>query len=102
LLPVIERYRKHDIPKFFRCDAAFTNPTLLETENYPYTIRIKANAVLEQKIEHLLKRHVGRPLQKPQGVLPPDYRTRQSPGITLARHVNAVAIPTFPTSPRLL
>jgi len=55
LLPVIERYRKYDIPKFFRGDAAFANPalmTLLETESYRYAIRIAANAVLEREIEH--------------------------------------------------
>jgi hypothetical protein len=69
LLPVIERYRKYDIPKFFRGDAAFANPalmTLLETESYHYAIRIAANAVLEREIEHLLKRPVGRPSRKPK------------------------------------
>src|SRR5262249_37443321 len=53
LLPVIERYRGLDIPKFFRGDAAFANPKLLrllEQEGFRYAIRIKANAVLERKI----------------------------------------------------
>jgi hypothetical protein len=61
LLPVIERYRCLEIPKFFRGDAAFADPkliTLLETEDYRYAIRLKANAVLEWEIEHLLKRPV--------------------------------------------
>ncbi len=69
LLPVIERYRHLSIPKFFRGDAAFANPALyrlLEIEGYHYTIRIKANAVLEQGIEHLLTRPVGRPSYKPK------------------------------------
>lgn len=69
LLPVIERYRHLTIPKFFRGDAAFANPALyrlLEKEGYRYTIRIKANAVLEREIEHLLKRPVGRPSRKPK------------------------------------
>ena len=69
LLPVIERYRHLDIPKFFRGDAAFANPALyrvLEKEGYLYTIRLKANAVLEREIEHLLKRPVGRPSHKPK------------------------------------
>jgi hypothetical protein len=69
LLPVIERYRQCDIPKFFRGDAAFALPklmTLLEKESYRYVIRIKANAVLEREIEHLLQRPVGRPSRKPK------------------------------------
>jgi hypothetical protein len=69
LLPVIERYRHCDIPKFFRGDAAFADPALyrlLEEEGYRYAIRIKANAVLEREIEHLLTRPVGRPSQKPK------------------------------------
>ena len=69
LLPVIDRYRDLDIPKFFRGDAAFANPALyrvLEEEGYSYVIRLKANAVLERKIEHLLTRSVGRPSHKPQ------------------------------------
>ena len=59
LLPVIERYRQYDIPKFFRGDAAFAIPELyafLEAEQFFYTIRLKANAVLEREIEHLLTR----------------------------------------------
>jgi len=69
LLPVIERYRRYDIPKFFRGDAAFAIPALylvLEEEGYRYAIRIKANAVLEREIKHLLKRPVGRPPLKPK------------------------------------
>lgn len=69
LLPVIERYRHCDIPKFFRGDAAFANPALyrlLEKEGYLYAIRVKANAVLEREIEHLLTRPVGRPSHKPK------------------------------------
>ena len=69
LLPVIHRYRHLDIPKFFRGDAAFANPALyrvLEKEGYRYVIRLKANAVLEREIEHLLTRPVGRPSRKPK------------------------------------
>jgi hypothetical protein len=64
LLPVIERYRDRDIPKYFRGDSAFALPKLLrllEKEGFRYAIRLKANAVLERKIAHLLKRPVGRP-----------------------------------------
>jgi len=69
LLPVIERYRHLSIPKFFRGDAAFAIPALyrvLEKEGYHYVIRLKANAVLEREIEHLLTRPVGRPSHKPK------------------------------------
>jgi hypothetical protein len=69
LLPVIERYCHLSIPKFFRGDAAFANPALyrlLEEESYRYAIRLKANAVLERQVEHLLTRPVGRPSHKPK------------------------------------
>jgi Transposase DDE domain group 1 len=69
LLPVIARYRDLKIPKFFRGDAAFASPKLfllLEEESYWYAIRLKANAVLERTIAHLMKRPVGRPSKKPK------------------------------------
>ena len=69
LLPVIARYRNLDLPKFFRGDAAFAGPKLLrllEGEGFRYAIRLKANAVLERKIAHLLRRPVDRPSRKPK------------------------------------
>ena len=69
LLPVIERYRHWSIPKFFRGDAAFAIPELyrlLEAEQFSYAIRLKANAVLEWEIAHLLTRPVGRPSHQPK------------------------------------
>ena len=50
--------------RFFRGDAAFALPDLydfLEAEGYKYTIRLKANAILQDAIAYLLKRPVGRP-----------------------------------------
>ena len=64
LEPVVARYRERTKRQFFRGDAAFAVPDLydyLETEGYKYTIRLKANAVLQGHIAHLLKRPVGRP-----------------------------------------
>lgn len=64
LEPVVGRYRKTVKRRFFRGDAAFALPDLydyLEAEGYKYTIRLKANAVLQRHIAHLLKRPVGRP-----------------------------------------
>jgi hypothetical protein len=69
LLPVIERYRHRDIPKYFRGDAAFAIPALyhvLEGEGLRYTIRIPANDALMARIGHLLSRPVGRPSHKPK------------------------------------
>ena len=64
LTPVIARYAERDIMRFFRGDAAFAIPELYETleaEGYHYAIRLKKNAVLEEKISHRLTRPVGRP-----------------------------------------
>src|SRR5262245_47674230 len=40
--------------------------TVLVAEHYWYAIRLKANAVLERHIAHLLKRPVGRPSKRPK------------------------------------
>ena len=64
LEPVIARYRGRMKRWYFRADAAFANPEiyeLLEAEGYKYTIRLPANAVLQQHIGWLLKRPLGRP-----------------------------------------
>ena len=64
LEPVMARYRGKMKRRYFRGDAAFANPEvyeLLEAEGYKYTIRLPANAVLQESIAWLLKRPVGRP-----------------------------------------
>ncbi len=65
LEPVIARYRGAVVKRrFFRGDAAFAIPDLydlLEAEGFKYTIRLKANSVLQARISHLLRRPVGRP-----------------------------------------
>jgi Transposase DDE domain group 1 len=69
LMPVIDRYRDRDIPKFFRGDSAFAFPKLfglLEREGFRYAIRLKSNAVLERKIARWMTRPVGRPSHKPK------------------------------------
>ena len=68
LLPVIDRYRDRDIPKYYRGDLAFAIPGLycvLEEESLQYTVRIPANKDLMARIRHLLTRPVGRPSYKP-------------------------------------
>ena len=64
LEPVMARYRHGMKRRYFRGDAAFTNPEIyefLEAEGYKYTIRLPANSVLQESIAWLLKRPVGRP-----------------------------------------
>jgi len=64
LEPVIARYRDGLKRRYFRGDAAYANPDIyefLEAEGYKYTIRLPANAVLQQSIDWLLKRPKGRP-----------------------------------------
>jgi hypothetical protein len=68
LEPIVKRYRASDIRKFFRGDAGFADPKVypyLEDEGYFYAIRLIGNAILHDKIEHLMTRPVGRPSNKP-------------------------------------
>ena len=62
--PVVARYRDGLKRRYFRGDAAYANPDIyefLEAEGYKYTIRLTANAVLQERIGRLLKRPMGRP-----------------------------------------
>src|SRR5215204_334104 len=64
LEPVVARYRTTMKRRYFRADAGFASPEVyafLEVEDYGYVIRLPANAVLQRRIAHLLKRPVGRP-----------------------------------------
>jgi hypothetical protein len=64
LPPVVERYRERKLRRYFRADAAFAKPEIyafLEAEGYAYAIRLPTNAVLQEKISHLLTRPIGRP-----------------------------------------
>jgi hypothetical protein len=64
LEPVVARYRGRKLRRFFRGDAAFAAPDIyefLEAEGFGYVIRIKRNAVLQERIGYLLKRPIGRP-----------------------------------------
>jgi Transposase DDE domain group 1 len=69
LEPVIDRYRGRSRALYFRGDAAFAKPELyelLEAEDIGYAIRLPANAILQERIGHLLTRPVGRPPSKPR------------------------------------
>jgi Transposase DDE domain group 1 len=73
LEPVVARYRTTLKRRYFRADAAFASPEVyafLEAEDYGYVIRLPANAVLQRRIVHLLKRPVGRPPQEVRASTP--------------------------------
>jgi hypothetical protein len=62
--PVIARYAKRHILRFFGADAAYASPAIyarLEEAGCFYAIRLPANTVLREKIAHRLTRPVGRP-----------------------------------------
>ena len=68
LEPIVARYETKTVRKYFRGDAAFAKPEIyeyLEEKGFLYAIRLPANQVLQEKIEHLLTRPVGRPPRKP-------------------------------------
>ena len=53
LEPVVARYRNKMKRRYFRGDAGYANPGIyefLEAEGYKYTIRLPANAVLQERI----------------------------------------------------
>jgi hypothetical protein len=69
LEPIVERYRRRKIDKFFRADAAFASPDIyrfLEQERYEYAIRLPGNNVLYEAVKDLLRRPVGRPPREPR------------------------------------
>jgi hypothetical protein len=69
LEPVVERYKDSGKKLYFRADAAFASPQVyeyLEGEGILYAMRMISNPRLDQEIEHLLARPVGRPPKKPQ------------------------------------
>ena len=56
--------KERKVRLYFRGDAAFASPEIyeyLEAEGLLYVIRLKANAILQRNIAHLLTRPVGRP-----------------------------------------
>ena len=64
LEPVVMRYKERKVRLYFRGDAAFASPEIyeyLEAEGLLYVNRLKANAILQRNIAHLLTRPVGRP-----------------------------------------
>ena len=69
LEPIVKKYRKMGKKLYLRGDAAFTSPDIyeyLEDNSILYAIRLKANANLYRKIDHLMTRPVGRPSAKPK------------------------------------
>jgi len=68
LEPIMTRYEKAGVRRYFRGDAAFAKPELyeyLEEHGCLYAIKLPSNDVLAREIQHLMKRPVGRPPRKP-------------------------------------
>ena len=69
LEPIVDRYKDTNKKLYFRGDAAFASPDVyeyLEEKGILYAIRIPANDVLYEDIDHLMTRPVGRPPKRPQ------------------------------------
>src|SRR5674536_4134 len=69
LEPIINRYKGTNKKLYFRGDAAFAKPDVyeyLEDNHILYAMRIPANDILYEEIEHLMTRPVGRPPKKPR------------------------------------
>jgi hypothetical protein len=66
--PIVARYERTGVRRYFRADAAFASPEVyeyLEERGFLYAIRLPSNDVLETEVQHLLTRPVGRPPEKP-------------------------------------
>jgi hypothetical protein len=69
LEPVVARYRGRKLSRSLRADAAFARPEIyefLEAEEFRYAIRLPVNQKLQEAINYLLTRPVGRPPLNPQ------------------------------------
>ena len=68
LEPIVTRYQRSGVRRYFRADAAFASPEVyeyLEEYGFLYAIRLPSNDVLQKEIQHLLRRPVGRRPKKP-------------------------------------
>jgi len=68
LEPILARYERTGVRRYFRADAAFAKPDVyeyLEEQRVLYAIRLPSNEVLQWEIAPLLRRPVGRPPKKP-------------------------------------
>ena len=66
--PILARYERTGVRRYFRADAAFAKPGVyeyLEERRVLYAIRLPSNEVLQWEIAPLLRRPVGRPPKKP-------------------------------------
>jgi len=66
--PILARYERMGVRRYFRADAAFAKPEVyeyLEERRVLYAMRLPSNEVLQWEIAPLLRRPVGRPPKKP-------------------------------------
>jgi hypothetical protein len=69
IAPAIERYTNQDLNIFIRGDAAFSKPEFYEyseVKNVKYVCRLHSNPNLEEAIEDLFERPIGRPSYNPK------------------------------------
>jgi hypothetical protein len=77
LEPIVARYERRGVRRYFRADAAFAKPEVyeyLEERRFLYAIRIPGNEVLDREIGHLLKRPTELPLEGKPVVWYDDFR----------------------------
>ena len=68
LEPILARYERTGVRRYFRADAAFAKPDIyeyLEERDVLYAIRLPGNEVLQREIAPLLRKPVGRPPKRP-------------------------------------
>ena len=66
--PIMSRYERTGVRRYFRADAAFAKPDFyeyLEERHVLYAMRLPGNEVLQREIAPLLRRPVGRPPKRP-------------------------------------
>ena len=69
LEPIVGKYKEMGKKLYLRGDAAFAKPDVyeyLEEKGILYAVRLPANDVLYERIDHLMTRPVGRPSKKPK------------------------------------
>jgi len=77
LKPIVARYERTGVRRYFRADAAFAKPDVyeyLEESRFLYAIRIPGNEVLDREVGHLLKRPTGLPVEGKPIVWYDDFR----------------------------
>ena len=68
LEPIVARYERAGVRRYFRADAVFARPEIceyLEEHGFLYAIKLPGNDVLAREDRHLMEHPIGRPPRKP-------------------------------------